>query len=100
MTATVLDVETAIESLGTAIRAADARAIFAASEGLAVAVRELEASAITITSAADLAEISDLISKLDALAIETNLHSGWTRQRIDSLADLRGQRHVVTQRYC
>lgn len=100
MNAPILAVEAALDALDTAIRVADAQAIFAASEALAVAVRALDASPMTGSRSADLATLTNLLIRLDAMAIEVNLHSGWTRQRIDSLADLRGQRQLASHRYC
>jgi hypothetical protein len=93
-------VETALQALATAIRAADASAIYAASEALALAVAEIDVAATDRSGRQEIHALDDLLAQLEALSIEVNLHSGWTRQRIDSLAELRGQRHLVSGRYC
>lgn len=93
-------VEGALQALAAAIHAADAGAIFAASEALAVAVNQIDVTATDRSGRQELNALADLLAQLDALSIEVNLHSGWTRQRIDSLAELRGQRRLMTDRYC
>lgn len=93
-------VEGALQALAAAIHAVDAGAIVAASEALAVAVNEIDVAATDRSGRQQLDALADLLAQLDALSIEVNLHSGWTRQRIDSLAELRGQRRLMTGRYC
>jgi hypothetical protein len=93
-------VETALQGLATAIRAVDAPAIHTASEALALAISEIDISMIDRSGRREIDALADLLAQLDAVSIEVNLHSGWTRQRIDSLAELRGQRHLMPGRYC
>ena len=100
MNARLPGVETALQALATAIRAVDAPAIYAASEALAVAIAEIDVSTTDRSGRQELNALAGLLAQLDALSIEVNLHSGWTRQRIDSLAELRGQRHLMPGRYC
>ncbi|MDX2208888.1 MAG: hypothetical protein SFV20_00865 [Sphingopyxis sp.] len=92
--------ETALEGLATAIRTFDAPAIHTASEALAVAVSGIDGAFVDRLGRPDLDKLADFIARLQTLSMEVNLHSQWTRQRIDSLADLRGQRHLKSGLYC
>ena len=92
--------EAALEGLATAIRALDAPAIHAASEALAVAVSGINSAIADRLDRRELDELAAFMARLQTLSMEVNLHSQWTRQRIDSLADLRSQRHLKTGLYC
>lgn len=100
MNARFPEVEGALQALASAIRAVDVQAIHAASEALAVAIAEIDITSMDRSDRQEINALADLLAQLDALSIEVNLHSGWTRQRIDSLAELRGQRHLMPGRYC
>lgn len=92
--------EAALEGLATAIRTLDAPAIHAASEALAVAVGGIDGAFTGRLDRHERDKLAAFMARLQTLSMEVNLHSQWTRRRIDSLSDLRSQRHLKTGLYC
>jgi hypothetical protein len=92
--------EAALEGLATAIRTHDAPAIHAASEALAVAVSGIAGAVADRLDRHERDELAAFMARLQTLSMEVNLHRQWTRQRIDSLADMRSQHHLKTGLYC
>lgn len=74
-----------------AIDAQDAPAIVRASEALAAAVAQLRDADGWPADPLVADRLRDALRKNQAAAIRINLMAHWTRQRIDRLAELRGQ---------
>jgi hypothetical protein len=101
MSDAVLETEAALQALGAAINKPDAQAIIAASEALAVAVSRLSAATPRVhDDRRQYDAITDMLAQLDLLARQVNIHGGWTRQRIDSLTELRRNGQLMKHRYC
>lgn len=92
MTMDVQPIDAALDALAAAIQAADAAAIHAASAALAVAVQRMDGG--------DADALATVLARLEALSITVNLHNSWTRQRLDSLNELRAGRGLTGHRYC
>ena len=85
----VLDCQT---DLITAIDTQDAGAIVRASEALAAAVSKLRYVDHWPADPLAAERLRAVLRQNQAAAIRINLMAHWTRQKIDRLADLRGQR--------
>lgn len=90
----VLDCQT---DLITAIDAQDAGAIVRASEALAAAVSKLRHVDNWPADPLAAERLRAALRQNQAAAIRINLMAHWTRQNIDRLADLRGQRAHQTR---
>lgn len=100
MSPALQEVRQTLDALGAAVRLRDAPAIISASEALATSVsRTRQATLQRGGDSRDSVALSELLAELETLGIEVNMHTAWTRQRIDKLAEFRGQTHLVAARY-
>lgn len=80
-----------LRKLDDAIAAQDAGAIIAASETLAAAVARLYAAPLSAAEARQAPTLlADLLGQMNGSSIKVNMLANWNRQRIDSMAKLRG----------